>query len=378
MPRKVFTAGEVLAAADVNTFLMDQSVMTFAGTAARGSAIGTATEGMLTYLADSDSFEFWNGTAYAALAGGIRNPVDTTNTAAGTDALNPSTSGTANTAFGRDALKVNTTGYGNVAVGAFALDANTTGYSNVGVGSNAAAATTTGDSNTAIGFDSLLTNSTGSDNVGVGVDTLRASTTAGINTGVGKAAGFSLTTGVENSGFGAFALFAVTTGNYNTALGSSAGNANTTGSNNTSVGYNAQPSTTTVSNEFTLGNGGVQNLRCNDTSISALSDARDKSNVKDSNLGLNLVSKLRPVTFDWTRRDGTMTGMVDVGFIAQEVMAVEDELEIVETLRMSKRQNSERYEVAPARLIPVLTKAIQELAEQNAELIARLEKLENK
>jgi hypothetical protein len=73
-----------------------------------------------------------------------------------------------------------------------------------------------------------------------------------------------------------------------------------------------------------------------------------------------------------------MTGMVDVGFIAQEVMAVEDELEIVETLRMSKRQNSERYEVAPARLIPVLTKAIQELAEQNAELIARLEKLENK
>jgi len=67
MPRKVFTAGEVLAAADVNEFLMDQAVMTFAGTAARGSAIGTAIEGMLTYLADSDTFEFWNGTAYASL-----------------------------------------------------------------------------------------------------------------------------------------------------------------------------------------------------------------------------------------------------------------------------------------------------------------------
>jgi hypothetical protein len=68
MPRKVFTAGEVLASADVNTYLMDQSVMTFAGSAARGSAIGSATEGMVTYLADSDSFEFWNGTSYVPLA----------------------------------------------------------------------------------------------------------------------------------------------------------------------------------------------------------------------------------------------------------------------------------------------------------------------
>ena len=70
MPRKIFTAGEVLAAADVNTFLMDQSVMTFAGTAARGSAIGTATEGMVTYLADTDTFEFWDGTAYQPLVSG--------------------------------------------------------------------------------------------------------------------------------------------------------------------------------------------------------------------------------------------------------------------------------------------------------------------
>jgi hypothetical protein len=68
MPRKVFTAGEVLAAAEVNEFLMDQAVMSFAGTAARGSAIGTATEGMLTYLADTDTFEFFDGTDFVALA----------------------------------------------------------------------------------------------------------------------------------------------------------------------------------------------------------------------------------------------------------------------------------------------------------------------
>ena len=67
MPRKVFDAGEVLSASDVNEFLMDQMVQTFAGTAARGSAIGTATEGMLTYLADSKTFEFFDGTDFVPL-----------------------------------------------------------------------------------------------------------------------------------------------------------------------------------------------------------------------------------------------------------------------------------------------------------------------
>jgi hypothetical protein len=64
MPRKEFESFTRLDASDVNTFLMDQTVMTFAGTAARGSAIATPTEGMVTYLADSDSFEFFDGTEY--------------------------------------------------------------------------------------------------------------------------------------------------------------------------------------------------------------------------------------------------------------------------------------------------------------------------
>lgn len=67
MPRKVFDAGEVLSATDVNSFLMNQMVLTFAGTAARGSAIGTATEGMLTYLADSKTFEYFDGTNFVPL-----------------------------------------------------------------------------------------------------------------------------------------------------------------------------------------------------------------------------------------------------------------------------------------------------------------------
>jgi len=64
MPRQVFDAGDVLSATDVNTYLMDQMVQTFAGTAARGSAIGTAVEGMVTYLNDSNSLSVYNGTAF--------------------------------------------------------------------------------------------------------------------------------------------------------------------------------------------------------------------------------------------------------------------------------------------------------------------------
>jgi hypothetical protein len=66
MSRKVFTAGEVLAAADVNSFLMDQTCMSFAGTAARGSAIPSPVEGMVTYLEDIDDLRTYNGTSWVA------------------------------------------------------------------------------------------------------------------------------------------------------------------------------------------------------------------------------------------------------------------------------------------------------------------------
>jgi hypothetical protein len=87
MSRKVFTAGEVLAAADVNSFLMDQSIMSFAGTAARGSAIGTATEGMYTHLEDTDALQFWNGSAWVSPFG--MTLLNTTSfTSAGTVSIN--------------------------------------------------------------------------------------------------------------------------------------------------------------------------------------------------------------------------------------------------------------------------------------------------
>lgn len=63
--RRTFAPGEVLTASNVMNYLMDQSVMSFAGTAARGSAIGTAVaEGMVSYLADSDTVQVYDGSAW--------------------------------------------------------------------------------------------------------------------------------------------------------------------------------------------------------------------------------------------------------------------------------------------------------------------------
>jgi len=68
MPRKVFVAGEILTAADVNTNLMDQAVMVFDDDTARGSAIPSPSEGMVTYLKDTDSVEKYDGSNFVGIA----------------------------------------------------------------------------------------------------------------------------------------------------------------------------------------------------------------------------------------------------------------------------------------------------------------------
>lgn len=77
MPRYEFTTGQVLTADQMND-LSDQTVMTFAGTAARGSAIPTPVEGMLTYLEDSDELQVYTN-AWEAIAGGKILQVVSTN-----------------------------------------------------------------------------------------------------------------------------------------------------------------------------------------------------------------------------------------------------------------------------------------------------------
>jgi hypothetical protein len=67
--KKTFVAGEVLLAQDVNDYLMDQSVMNFATSAARASAIPTPTEGMTSYISTTGTasipqIETYTGSAW--------------------------------------------------------------------------------------------------------------------------------------------------------------------------------------------------------------------------------------------------------------------------------------------------------------------------
>jgi hypothetical protein len=66
VPRKIFVAGEILTAADVNSNLMDQAVMVFNDAAARTTAIPSPIEGMVTYLKSPKSVQRYNGTAWVS------------------------------------------------------------------------------------------------------------------------------------------------------------------------------------------------------------------------------------------------------------------------------------------------------------------------
>ena len=72
---KLFVSGDVLTAAQVNTYLMDQAVMRFANEAARTAAFGgtgepVLAEGMMSYLMDTNSVQVYDGSAWVAVSGG--------------------------------------------------------------------------------------------------------------------------------------------------------------------------------------------------------------------------------------------------------------------------------------------------------------------
>ena len=96
---------------------------------------------------------------------------------------------------------------------------------------------------------------------------------------------------------------------------------------------------------------------------SALSDQRHKRNISDLSFdAMEIVNQLRPVSFEWKEpQDSGMEG-AQLGFIAQEVEEVLPEA--VLTQDNEEQTKGLKYNA----LIPVLTKAIQELEVQNKAL----------
>lgn len=170
----------------------------------------------------------------------------------------------------------------------------------------------------------------------------------------------------------------------------------------TVIGNNAS---CTASNQVQLGSsntniysfGGVQNI----------SDARDKAEIKDTELGLDFVNSLRPVDYKWNcRRDYVVpTNEVEFingvnvyktvelpndgsktrtryhhGLIAQEVKQVMDTMGVDfggyqdHTIKGGQEQLS----IAYTELIGPMIKAIQELTTKNRDLELRIQALEGR
>lgn len=273
----------------------------------------------------------------------------------GGTAYNANTStGSATTIIGTGAM-LNSTAANNTAVGAYALKNNTTGAGNTALGHEALLNNTTAQRNTAIGKGAMIANTVGFNNTALGVEALN-----------------QLSSGDENVCLGAASGFSITTGDYNVIVGTSSGSLITTGNNNVCLGDDTQAPLPTTSNSITLGNGSHNVLRCNVQVITSLSDSRDKKEVAPIELGLDFVKELNPVKFVWDERsEKGKHDVVDSGFIAQDLKALEDKYEAADVLKLVYDENPEKLEASYGRLIPVLVQAIKDLA-------AEVETLKNK
>jgi hypothetical protein len=299
----------------------------------------------------------WNKTTNTLTIAGINfgrgGGAIATNLAIGPNTITGAATGQRNIAIGDSALKDITSGQDNLAIGFETLFSATTATSaNIAIGTYAARVTT-GNLNVAIGPYALQSNGAGTNNTIVGYSAVDTGTTISNTTAVGHKA------------------LQKATGNTNTAVGSNAGALLTTGTNNLILGYNAEASAVGVDNEITLGNSSIATLRCQVTTITALSDARDKKDVQDIPLGVSFIQRLHPVSFVWNTRDGGKVDVPEFGFIAQELRQAQADHGV--TLPgLVHDINPERLEAAPGTLIPVLVKAVQELQAQIDDLKRQL------
>jgi len=142
---KLFNTGDVLLASEVNTYLMQQTVMVFADSAARTTALsGVLAEGMISYLADTNATEVYNGSAWVSVSG--TGDITAVTTGANSGLAGGATSGAAD-------IKINFASKGQLAVG---TGSGTTDFLTVGTNGH----TLVADSATATGLKWAAASST--------------------------------------------------------------------------------------------------------------------------------------------------------------------------------------------------------------------------
>ena len=276
------------------------------------------------------------------------------NVAFGSNILTQLTTGYANCGLGSQALMMNTTGYQNIALGRYTMYSNTTGYNNTAVGYQVLYNSTTAWMNTAMGTQSMFNNLTGNNNSAFGYYSL-----------------YSNQTGLRNTAVGYNSLYGNISGNENTAVGNQSLNNLTAGNNNIGIGSDAQVPNNTGSNQIRLGNtaityAGVQ------VAWTVTSDRKWKENIKDSDLGLDFITKLKPVSY---LRKNDESKKNEYGFIAQDVEEVLKETGSENSGIISKDDNG-NYEMRYNDLFAPMVKAMQELKAENDELKRKLTEYE--
>jgi hypothetical protein len=162
-------------------------------------------------------------------------------------------------------------------------------------------------------------------------------------------------------------------GNKNTAIGHQAGTNLTSGNNNIIIGANAQVPSTSGSNQVRIGDASITYAGIQ-VPWTITSDSRWKSDIQNSDLGLNFITHLRPVSY---YRNNDNSRKSEYGFVAQEVEAALKDAAVTNTGIIAK-DDTGMYSLRYNDLMAPVVKAIQEqqaTIEQQAKEINELKQL---
>ncbi len=272
------------------------------------------------------------------------------------------------------------------------------GNSNLFVGVLAGATNSAGQFNTFVGAEAGLSNSIGQSNTFIGTQAGYFTTTGGRNVFTGAGTGFFNSSGQANSFYGVGAGHNNLTGSHNSFFGERAGEKNIDGKNNSFFGVlsgynNSKGSRNSLfgwqsnvaksdlnyataigasaivdkSHKVQLGrinidivgigrlssSGRITLCLNSENEISSCSSSiRYKSNINKFSMGLEIVDKLRPVTFNWKDNDS-----YDLGFIAEDVGKISP-------LLISRNDKGQIEAVKYDRINIVLVNAIKEQQKQ--------------
>ncbi|MHC1703656.1 MAG: tail fiber domain-containing protein [Tenuifilaceae bacterium] len=305
----------------------------------------------------------------------------------------------------------NTTGYSNIFIGDSAGFVNSSGYNNVFIGNQSGRNNTVGSLNVASGYRTLFNNISGNSNVANGEVSLYSNTTGSANTASGLMSLYSNSTANANTATGYQTLYSNNTGNANTAVGTQALFSNTTGNGNTALGYRAFLALDNISNSTAIGaytQVTISNqVRLGDPNVvwiggqvgwSTVSDGRFKNIVKDEVKGLDFITRLNPVIYNFdtqkydefllknttksikneivSKKDYTESKAIKrSGFVAQDVEKAAKESGFIFNGVHHPENDNDNYSIDYSLLTVPLVKAVQELNAKNEEQQKQIESL---